>query len=153
MAVTNTKHRQTYVHSHSAHVCVARVDNTVLARGTALAVERAPYVTPAVLLVPAVGLDNAAVTRFPPGWACAVPTEVERLDETTTLHLTRWFDDGQRSGKTKCSAAQALSRLEALCDADGSPLYAADELPSEKRVKRFFSGLAQKARAVARESV
>jgi hypothetical protein len=66
------------------------------------------------------------------------------------MYLTRWYEEGQRSGKTKCSAARAIEHLCALCDVDGSRLYSSDEVPSEKRIKRFFSSLAQKARDAAR---
>ena len=142
-----------HVHGYAAHVCRPSVSNTVLERGSALALRLAPYRAPApVARVPEVDAPADALTKFAAGWALYAPPEVEKLDETTTLHLTRWFDEGQRSGKTKCSAAQAVMRLSELADAAGQRLYTADELPSEKRVKRFFSALAQKARAQARKA-
>ena len=123
---------------------------SVLVRGSVLALERVPFAASAHILPPTAGAHNPLVTRFEVGWACAVPSDIEKLDDATVMHLTRWYEEGQRSGKTKCSAARAIERLCALCDVDGSRLYSSEEVPSEKRIKRFFSSLAQKARDAAR---
>ena len=114
-----------------------------------MALERTPFAASVHILPPTAGAHNPLVTRFEAGWACAVPSDIEKLDDATVTYLTRWYEEGQRSGKTKCSAARAIERLCALCDADGSILYSSKEVPSEKRIKRFFSSLAQKARDAA----
>lgn len=68
----------------------------------------------------------------------------EKLDADVAALLTEWFDDGETSHKTKCSAAAAVARLRAL-SANGENVHVnEDTVPSETRVKRFFSSLAQK---------
>ena len=87
------------------------------------------------------------------GWARHPPRDTEKLDETSVFYLTQWLDEGQASGKTKCSAARAQNRLLALRGVDGAELYDDESVPSEERIKRFFGSLSQQQKANQRTVV
>ena len=142
------------VHGYVAHGCPGVATprpSSVLARGSAMALDRAPYCAPhPIVTLPAAAATNAAkATCFVRGWARPVARDKEHLDATAVRLITQWFEEGQ-GGKTKCSAATALQRLRALRDDAGLLVYADDDaLPSEARIKRFFGSLSQKRRAAA----
>jgi hypothetical protein len=141
------------VSSYTRHKCfLPRQFQSVFDRGCALAVERAPFIAPMPVLALPFAENAAAVPLLEPGWARAVATVSEKLDEAVVVHLTRWFDDGERSRKTKCSAAVAIQRLVAMRDSDGALLFDEETLPDEARVKRFFGTLSKKRKDALRES-
>lgn len=128
----------------------SRGPRSVLPSSRALAFAASPHqssAAPRALLAPADG-----VLPLPAGWARHPPRDTEKLDETSTFHLTQWFDDGQTSGKTKCSAARAQGRLLALRGVDGVELYDEESVPSEERIKRFFGTLSQQRKVSQRVS-
>lgn len=139
----------TSVFRYSGHACGEVVPTAVLARGCALAVERAPYSAPLPVVDLPAATNAATVTALPRGWARPVARDKEHLDATAVRLITQWFEEGAAGGgKTKCSAATALQRLRALRDAGGALVYEdEDALPSEARIKRFFGSLSQKRRA------
>ncbi len=139
----------TSVFRYSGHACGEPVVATVVARGCALAVERAPYSAPLPVVDLPAATNAATVTALPRGWARPVARDKEHLDATAVRLITQWFEEGAAGGgKTKCSAATALQRLRALRDAGGALVYEdEDALPSEVRIKRFFGSLSQKRRA------
>jgi hypothetical protein len=145
----------TTVHRYSGHACEGEVVSTVLGRGCALAVERAPYSAPLPIVALAVAANAATVTAVSRGWARPVARDKEVLDDTAVRLITQWFEEGAAGGgKTKCSAATALQRLRALRDPDGALVYEdEDALPSEARIKRFFGTLSQKRRAAVHAGV
>ena len=69
------------------------------------------------------------------------------------FHLTQWFNEGQTSGKTKCSEARAQGRLLAFRGVDGVELYDEESLPSAERIKRFFGTLSQQQKANQRTAL
>jgi hypothetical protein len=139
----------TTVHRYSGHACREPVPATVLARGSALAVERAPYSAPLPVVALHAAPNAATVTAFPRGWARPVARDKEILDDTAVQLITQWFEEGAAGGgKTKCSAATALQRLRVYKNASGDLHYEdEDALPSEARIKRFFCTLSQKRKA------
>ena len=134
------------VHDYAAHNCPSpRCPRSVLPSARALAFAASPHqssAAPRALLAPAAG-----VLPLPAGWARHPPRDTEKLDETSLFHLTQWFEEGQASGKTKCSAARAVGRLLALRGVDGAELYDEESVPSEERIKRFFGSLSQQQKA------
>jgi hypothetical protein len=145
----------TTVHRYSVHACEGEVVTTVLGRGCALAVERAPYSAPLPIVALPAAANAATVTAAPRGWARPVARDKEVLDATAIRLITQWFEEGAAGGgKTKCSAATALQRLRALRDPGGALVYEdEDVLPSEARIKRFFGTLSQKRRAAVHAGV
>ncbi len=139
----------TSVFRYSGHACGEPVVATVVARGCALAVVRAPYSAPLPVVALPAATNVATVTALPRGWARPVARDKEHLDATAVRLVTQWFEEGAAGGgKTKCSAATAIQRLRALRDAGGVLVYEdEDALPSEARIKRFFGSLSQKRRA------
>jgi hypothetical protein len=128
---------------------------TTLARGSALAVERAPYSAPLPVVALPVAANAGTVTALPRGWAHPVARDKEVLDETTVRLSTQWFEEGAAGGgKTKCSAATAIQRLHVYKNETGD-LHYEDEnaLPSEARIKRFFGTLSQKRRVAVQAGV
>jgi len=70
--------------------------------------------------MPVLALPHAArVPLLEPGSARAVATVSEKLDEAVVVHLTRWLDGGERSRKTRCSAAVLFSDLLSRATPDG----------------------------------
>lgn len=145
----------TSVLRYSEHACREIVPCTILARGSALAVERAPYSAPLPVVALPATVNAATVTALPRGWARPVARDKEFLDETAVRLITQWFEEGAAGGgKTKCSAATALQRLRVLRDPAGVLVYEdEDALSSEARIKRFFSTLSQKRRAAVHAGV
>ena len=134
-----------HIHHYAAHTCTPpREAQTLMARTCAAAVDRSLYTAP----LPVVALPYAAnahtVRRLGPGWAKCLPRNVEKLDDAVVQLLTRWFNDGEASGKTKCSAPAAVRQLLEHRTVDGLPLFDdEDDVPTEARIKRFFSKLAR----------
>jgi hypothetical protein len=64
--------------------------------------------------------------------------------------VAKWFEEGQTTGKMKCSAAKAQKRLGALRDADGAPVCDDETLPYETRLKlkRLFHWQVLRRRSV-----
>lgn len=145
----------TSVLRYSGHACREAVATTVVARGSALAVERAPYSAPLPVVALPAAANAATVTALPRGWARPVARDKEFLDETAVRLITQWFEEGAAGGgKTKCSAATALQRLRVLRTPAGALVYEdEDALPSEARIKRFFGSLSQKRRAAVHAGV
>lgn len=144
---------------YSAHVCRQAVPSTVLSRGSALAVQRAPYSAPLLVTALAVAHNAGTVTALPRarGWARPAARDNEHLDDNAVRWITQWFEEGLAGGgKTKCSAATALQRPRVQRDGGpGGPLLYEDEdaLPSEARIKRYFGTLSQKRRAAVHGGV
>ena len=146
----------TTVHRYSGHACAGEVLTTVLGRGCALAVERAPYSAPLPIVALPVAANAATVTAVPRGWARPVARDKEVLDDTAVRLITQWFEEGAAGGgKTKCSAATALQRLRALRDPGGALVYEDENalLCFAPRIKRFFGSLSQKRRAAVHAGV
>ena len=105
----------TTVHRYSGHACRKTVPTTVVARGSALAVERAPYSAPPPVVTLPAAANAATLTALPRGWARPMARDKEHLDDTVVQLITQWFEEGAAGGgKTKCSAATALQRLRVL---------------------------------------
>jgi hypothetical protein len=145
----------TTVHRYSGHACREPVATTVIARGSALAVELAPYSAPLPVVALPAAANAATVTALPRGWARPVARDKEHLDDTAVQLITQWFEEGAAGGgKTKCSAATALQRLRVLKSPTGALMYEdEDALPSEARIKRLLGTLSQKRRAAVHAGV
>jgi hypothetical protein len=136
-----------HVAHYSQHTCKAPpLSRTVKATGQRLAVARGAIHArePGALLLvtrPLVGQP-----RFLPGWARPGPREASTIGDRVAHLLTQWFDEGETSRKTKCSAARALERLRTIVAADDDGDLQEDDLPDETHIKRFFSSLAAKRR-------
>jgi hypothetical protein len=72
-----------HVRGYASHACVSKPSSaSVLVRGSVLALEHAPFAASAHILPLSAGAHNPLVTRFEVGWACAVPSDIEKLDDT-----------------------------------------------------------------------
>lgn len=149
-----------HVGHYTAHKCAMPVSSPrMFERGCAAAYARSGGEHVGRSRAAEAGVDASAGVAHPApamklqyGWARPPPRDVEHVDEQTTALITAWFNEGQASGKTKCSAAMAVQRLRQLRDPETGQLVYEDEdaLPTEKRIKRLFSTLAQQERAANR---
>ncbi len=86
--------------------------------------------------------ENDAVQKLPRGWARRSVRVVENFEDEVKKFLTDLFllgESSQRSKKYSPKSAQTL--LEEAMNSDGSPRFKDTEIPSEKKIKRFFSKL------------
>ena len=85
---------------------------------------------------------NDVVQKLPKGWARRSGRVVENLGDEIKKFLTDLFLRGESSKRSKkYSPKSAQTLLEEAINSDGSPRFKDAEIPSEKKIKRFFSKL------------